>query len=359
MNVNNLNCQLEEFAELRHNAFVSVLELGSEGKHVAGIYGVNVPREILWAMDIVPINVFGIDGSNIEAAEKIMSKKSCSLLKASYGYIITDKCPFSHFAHIMVGTDYCGKKESMIYKLKKIKGAKKIYIIREHKNAYTQVSEYKNFIHFLQREFDTEFDKNKLAAVIKKTNAVGLLIQGITDIYMRHPRIMNGYDLVSIIYGSQFIFDLDRRIERLSQLRETLNIMLPESDTTFKRVLMTGVPLAGFREEILKPLSSLNYAILTLSGCEGENYKVANEEGDLFYNLSQKYEAENFCEKLSHIVSKYHIDGVINIKIKGCSLQYEDCSHLEIPHLSVTVDYNCDNYDKVLVHIKSFINNIQ
>ncbi|HAQ40709.1 MAG TPA: hypothetical protein DCM73_07670 [Clostridiales bacterium] len=71
-----LQCQLGEFKDMRHNAFIKALELKSEGKHIAGIYGVNIPREILWAMDIVPINIFGIDGSNIEAPEKHMIKKA-------------------------------------------------------------------------------------------------------------------------------------------------------------------------------------------------------------------------------------------------------------------------------------------
>lgn len=343
---------------MRNNAFVTALALSGEGRHIAGIYGVDVPREILWAMDIVPINVFGIDGSNIEAAEKFMDKKSCSLLKASYGYVITDRCPFSHFADVIIGTDYCRDKECMLYKLKNLKN---VYIINEYKNAHGLASEYKNFIYFLQRKFGIKLDENKLASAIKKTNAVGLLIQEITDIYMRHPGIMGCHDLEGIIYGSQFIFDLDRRLDKLYQLKEALDSESSESDVPFdaRRILITGPPLSGFRDEILKPLSSLNHAILTLSCCEGESYKIIDESSDLYYGLSQKYAAESLGEKLSLIVSKYNIDAVINVKIKGCNLQNEDYKHAGIPYFSITVDYNRDNYNKVLLRIKLFIDNIQ
>lgn len=156
---NKLQCQLEEFKNMRHNAFVRALELKSEGKHMAGIYGVNVPREILWALDIIPINIFGIDGSNIKAAEEFMDKKSCSILKASYGYVIMDKCPFSHFADIVIGTDYCRDKERMLHKLENIK---KVYIKKEHENVHDLILEYNNFVYFLQQEFNVSLDEDEL-----------------------------------------------------------------------------------------------------------------------------------------------------------------------------------------------------
>ncbi len=311
-----LQCQLEEFKDMRHNAFIKALELKSEGKHIAGIYGVNIPREILWAMDIVPINIFGIDGSNIEAAEKYMDKESCSLLKASYGYVITDRCPFSHFADIIVGTDYCSDKERMIYKLENIK---KTYIIKEHKNEHDLMIEYENFIYFLQQEFSVRLDEDKLVSVVEKINAVSKLIREITDIYMHHPDMMGCDDLRYIIYGSQFIFDLDERLDKLCQLRDTLDSELPESAPVSKgSVLITGAPLAVLNDEITEPLSSVNKAVIALSCCEGENYNIVNEGRNLYSGLARKYLAESCHENLDSIISEYKIETIINADIKGC-----------------------------------------
>lgn len=313
---NELHNQLEEFKEMRHNAFVKTLELKSEGKNIVGIYGVNVPREILWALDIVPINIFGIDGSNIKAAEEFIDKKSCSLIKASYGYVITDRCPFSHFSDIILGTDYCRDKECMLYKLENIK---KIYIIKEQKNAYELASEYKNFTNFLQQEFKTKLDENKLASAIKKINAVSRMLQEITDTYMRYPNIMRCDDLTSIIYGSQFIFDLDERLNKLYQLKETLEKILTEPVAPLNAggILITGAPFTGLNDEIIKPLSSLNKAILTSSYCEGENYKIIDETKDLYCGLAYKYLAESRQDNLNRVISKYNIETVINVTIKG------------------------------------------
>lgn len=352
---NNLLNQLEEFKNLRHEAFIKAYELKSEGKIIAGIYGKNVPREILWALDIIPINIFGIDGSNIEAAEEFIDKKSCSLLKASYGYIVADRCPFSHFADIIIGTNYCFDKECMINKLKYVK---QVYIIDEHKNTSDLLLEYRDFIYFLQKKFNiNKLDEDKLVKVVKRTNEINKLVQEITYIYMTHPYIMGCNELLNIIYGSQFIFDLDERLYKLQQLMEALNMALYEPAIPFNtgRILITGAPLAGFNEEIIKPLSSLNKAILTSSCCESENYKIVDESKDMFFSLAQKYLAISSQENLNCIISKYNIVALVNLPIKGC--KSETYSDLGIPYLTVNIDYNCE-YEEIIIKIKSFINKL-
>lgn len=349
-----LQNQLEEFENMRHEAFVTAFELKSEAKKIAGIYGVNIPREILWALDIIPVNIFGIDGSNVETAEKFIDEKNCSLIKASYGYIVADRCPFSHFTDIIIGTNYCINKERMINKLENIKTT---YIIKEHENATDLVTEYKNFIDYLQQKFNLDkFDEDKFLKIIKKTNNVSKLVQDITDIYMTHPDIMRCNDLINIIYGSQFILDLDDRLDRLQKLKETLDMSLPEPAVPFSSgsILITGVPMAGFNEEIIKPLSSLNKAILTSSCCEGENYKIVDETKDLFLGLAQKYIAVSSQENLNHIITKYNIKAVVNLNIEGCKLHEEVYKNIGVPYLTITVDYNCD-YEEVKEKVASFI----
>lgn len=346
---------LEEFENLRHEAFIKAYELKSEGKNIAGIYGENVPREILWALDIVPINIFGIDGSNIEAAEKFIDKEICSLLKASYGYVVTDRCPFSHFADIIIGTNYCLDKVCVINKLENIK---QVYIINEHKNTADLASEYKNFIYFLQKKFNiNKFDEDKLVKIVNKINNINKMIQEITDIYMAHLHIMGADDLLNIIYGSQFIFDLDQRICKLQKLKGILNRTLSESSIPFNStgsILITGVPLAGFNKEIIKPLSSLNKAIITSSCCEGENYKVVDDFENLYFSLAQKYMPISREENLNCIIYKYNVEAIVNLITKGCKLQSEDYNDLGIPYINLNVDYNCD-YEEIVAKIKDFI----
>lgn len=351
-----LRYQLEEFKEMRHKAFVAAYELNSEGKHIAGIYGVNVPREIFWAMDIVPVNVFGIDGSNIREAEKYMDEKDCSLLKASFGYVITDRCPFSHFASIIVGADCCPERECMMHNLEDIKD---VYIINEHGDINELEQEYRRFIEFLEHKFNVGFDEKKLSSIVEKTNEENKLIEEITHIYMSYPSIMGGHDLKSVIYGSRFIFDLDLRLDSLNRLKEAMKESLPRQykNLAAKRILIAGAPMEGMAEEILKPLSYMNHGIISLSYCEGESYKSVSNCNNLLLGLAQKYASEDFPQKLKCIVKRYNIDAVINLKFSGCNFQDESCGVLGLPYYEAEVGY-CNNYDKVLEVVKSFISRL-
>lgn len=348
-----LRYQLDEFKGMRNQAFVSAYELDIAGRYIAGVYGVNVPREIFWAMDIVPVDVFGIDGSNTKEAEKYMDEKECTLLKAGFGYVVTDRCPFSHFARIMVGTSSCPDRESMIHRLGDIKDT---YIINEYKDVSSIEKEYRQLIGFLERNFGVEFDEKKLASIVEKTNEEAGLIQEIIHIYMSNPFIMGCDDLNSVIYGSRFIFDLDMRLERLKQLTDTLKkSFIPEHESLdVKRILIAGAPMEGMVEEILKPLSEIKCGIISLSCCEGGNYRIVSGGNNLLHILAQKYVCEDFSDQLKYTLQLYDIDAVISLKFKGCYFKDRGKGVPKLPFFEAEIDY-CAGCHEVLKEVKSFI----
>ncbi|WMJ76173.1 MULTISPECIES: 2-hydroxyacyl-CoA dehydratase family protein [unclassified Sedimentibacter] len=348
----NLRFQLEEFKDMRHNAFIAALELKNAGKNIAGIYGVNVPRELLWAMDIIPINIFGIDGSNIKAAEKVLDKNLCSVIKSSYGYVITDKCPFSHFADIVVGTNYCPDKESMLHMLEDIKP---VYIIKEKKDVGDLALEYKKFGNYLQQKFNTAINKDKFLYVINKTNEISKLIIEITNIYMTHPNILSAGDLISIVYGSQFIFNLDERLNKLYNLKKSLIEFAVEQETVnASKVLITGAPMAPLNEEIFEPMRALKNAIVVFSQCEGENYCIADYDKNIYYTLAKKYLFENSLEYTKKIIEKYNIAVLVEAAARGCYVHNECCEASGLPCLKITVDYDKTEEDNI-IRLKEFI----
>lgn len=349
---NKLSSQLKEFNDMRHNAFIAALELKSNGKKIAGIYGVNVPREILWAMDIVPINIFGIDGSNIKSAEEVIDNNLCSLIKASYGYVITDRCPFSHFADVFIGTDYCPNKESMIRKLGELK---QVYIIKENKNVNELASEFKKFVKYLQQKFNIILEEDKLLDIVNKSNSISKIINEITDIYLHHTDVMSAVDLINIVYGSQFVFDLDDRYNKLYNLKKYLEEVIVESkNINTSSILITGATMAPLKDELLAYLHPIKSAIITESSCEGENYGVIDVEGDIYYNLAKKYLLVNRKEYINRIISKYNVSSLVKANMKGCILLNEISGFYGHSCLDTTVDYN-NNEKENVVKIQKFI----
>lgn len=359
--IRNLNDQLEEYKDDRRNAFISALTINSEGRYIAGIYGTDIPEEILWASDIVPINIYSIDDSNIKAAEEFIEPERCSLIKASYGYAITDKCPFTHLAHIIVGSDMCPDKTSMI---KKLGNLKEYYILSQHNNVEALASKYRRFASFLEQKFNLKISDSKLRCAIKKINDISKKMEELSELYMLKPDIISCDDLYSIIYGSQFILDLDERYAKLAETTESIENIKNTSHTpdngNRKRILITGAPLAGLKEKIIRPLSALDNisVIFSPSCCEGESYQLADESKDPYTALAEKYLSFTTLKDLTGLIVKFKADAVINVRLACCRTLSDICDHLDIPCLSLTTDYSEDDMEEVSKQLNHFICNL-
>lgn len=102
----------EEFAEQRKNSFLAVKELKDKGVPVVGSYCTYFPQELAMAMGAASVSLCSTSDETIAEAEKELPKNLCPLIKSSYGFARTDKCPFFYFSDVVVGETTCdGKKK--------------------------------------------------------------------------------------------------------------------------------------------------------------------------------------------------------------------------------------------------------
>ena len=335
---------LEEFRDARRNAYVDTIQLKSRARHVAGVFGKNIPREILWAMDITPVNVYSIDDSNIAASDGIIDKDSCSLIKASYGYTAAERCPLIYSADVIIGDDMCPHKTLMISKITEFKDT---YIIKNHKTTEELEAEYRKFIKFTENKFSVKMDENKLNEVIGKINSISEITTDIISMYTEMKCPINVCDLHNIIYGGQFILDLDERYAKLSEIHNILkeasrdNIFFKNKDSEI--ILITGAPLAGLTEEVLTPLSQIEdvFAVLSTSLCEGENYNIAELCENPYMTLAKKY--SNDYDAVKEIV-KENISQTIDVRLSGCGVLPEPDHNLPLSSLTVVYGDNVDEF---------------
>ena len=104
----------EEFAEQRQKSFLAVKQLKDKGIPVIGSYCTYFPKEIAMAMGAATVSLCSTSDETIPAAEKDLPRNLCPLIKSSYGFAKTDKCPFFYFSDVVVGETTCdGKKENV------------------------------------------------------------------------------------------------------------------------------------------------------------------------------------------------------------------------------------------------------
>ena len=111
----------EEFAEQRQKSFLAVKELKEKGVPVVGSYCTYFPKEIAMAMGAGCVSLCSTSDETIPEAEKDLPKNLCPLIKSSYGFAKTDKCPFFYFSDVVVGETTCDGKKKMYEYMSEIK----------------------------------------------------------------------------------------------------------------------------------------------------------------------------------------------------------------------------------------------
>ena len=84
----------EEFAEQRKNSFLAIKKIKDQNIPVIGSYCTYFPQEIAMAMGAASVGLCSMSDETIPVAEQTLPKNLCPLIKASYGFAVTDKCPF-------------------------------------------------------------------------------------------------------------------------------------------------------------------------------------------------------------------------------------------------------------------------
>ena len=84
----------EQFAEQRKNSFLHVKELKDKGIPVVGVFCTYFPQEIAMAMGACVVGLCSTSDETIKDAERDLPSNLCPLIKSSYGFALTDKCPF-------------------------------------------------------------------------------------------------------------------------------------------------------------------------------------------------------------------------------------------------------------------------
>ena len=106
----NLPADFETYPEMRKRGFMHMKALKEKGAKVVGLFCSFVPLELVYAAGALPIGLCAFTDEPIPAAEAILPRNLCPLIKASYGFALTDTCPYFYFSDFVVGETTCDGK---------------------------------------------------------------------------------------------------------------------------------------------------------------------------------------------------------------------------------------------------------
>lgn len=104
----------DEFVDARKQGFIRAKEFKDNGGKLAGCLCSYTPQEVLDAAGIATVGLCGTSNETILDAEKVLPKNLCPLIKSTYGFAYSEKCPYTYFSDIIIGETTCdGKKEDV------------------------------------------------------------------------------------------------------------------------------------------------------------------------------------------------------------------------------------------------------
>lgn len=369
----------EEFAEQRKNSFLTVKELKDKGIPIVGAYCTYFPQEIAMAMGAATVGLCSTSDETIPVAERDLPKNLCPLIKSSYGFAITDKCPFFYFSDVVVGETTCDGKKKMYEYMAEFKDVFLMELPNSQREEGLKLwkSEIIRFKEYLEKKFDVEITEDQIREAIKVNNAGRRSLKRLYEVMRHDPAPIKGQDLFKVLYGSTFKFDrkaipaeVDALVDKIEK-EYAEGIMQEEKP----RILVTGCPVGGATEKVIKAIEDNGGIVVTYENCTGAKSidKLVDEDNpDVYDALARRYlnigcsvmtPNPNRLELMGRLIDEYQADGVVEVLLQACHTYSVESKGIRdfvnekkgIPYISVETDYSQADIGQLNTRIAAFI----
>ncbi|SFA83699.1 double-cubane-cluster-containing anaerobic reductase [Clostridium frigidicarnis] len=372
---------INEFSDARRNAFIKIKELKDQGKNIIGVYCGFAPWEVLSASGAISAWLCGMDGETVEDAERDLPRNLCPLIKSSYGYAITEKCPFYYFSDMLVGETTCDGKKKM-YELLSKRKSMFVMQIPQTPNGKAAYEYYKSGIlelkETLEKQFNVKITDEALREKIALRNRERQALRTYYGLSKLCPPPMTGYDLRKVIQGTLYISDKEKEIEDIKTITnktmENYNNGVRPVSTNAKRILVTGCPLGDSTEKVITAIESNGGVVVCYENCSGakDESLLVDESKNPIDALTERYlrtacacmsPNDNRIEYLSYLIDEYKVDGVVEVILQAChtynveSVRIKDFvrNDKDLPYIKIETDYSTSDLGQLNTRIQAFI----
>lgn len=371
----------EHFGEARKNGFLHVKQIKERGGRVAGIFCTFTPTELLDAAGISPVSLCGMSDETIPDAEAHLPKNLCPLIKSSYGFAVSDKCPYTYFSDLIVGETTCDGKKKMYELLGKLK---EVYVLKLPQGDSPDAlqlwtAELHRFRKYLEETFDISITDAALRQAARVRNEERAARCALMALQKQVPPPAWGYDLCKVLEGAGFLFDRQEVIEKLQSLHARLSD--PQQDAgqrpvpaSAKRILITGCPIGGVLDKTVRIIEEQGGVVVCFENCSGIKamlQQVDTEAPDIMQAIAKRYldigcavmsPNQNRMELLKTLVEEYHIDGVVEVDLQACTPYTVEAysvrrlmEQLRIPCLTLETDYAKSDAGQLSTRLEAFL----
>ncbi|MBU3104368.1 double-cubane-cluster-containing anaerobic reductase [Clostridium gasigenes] len=369
----------ENFSEARRNGFITAKTLKDNNIPLVGTFCTYMPQEIVMAAGAVVVSLCSTSDETIGEAEIDLPRNLCPLIKSSYGFGKTDKCPYFYFADLIVGETTCDGKKKMYEYLGDFKDVHVMQLPNTQigEKSYElwkdEVIKLKNII---EKKFALQITEDQIKEAIKLKNRERVALKNFYTLGQLNPPAISGTDILKVVYGATFKFDKEISIKELENITEKVKIEYEEGKRldSKPRILITGCPIGGASEKVVKAIEDNGAYVVAYENCtvSKANELLVDENKNVYDALAEKYLAIgcscmspnlNRIDLLEKMIEEYKVDGVVDVVLQAChtyavetlSIKRFVSGKHKIPYMAVETDYSQSDVGQLNTRMAAFV----
>lgn len=371
----------EEFNEQRKASFIHVKDFKQAGNRLVGFLCSYTPLEIIDAAGASSVALCGTSDEVIPEAEKVLPANLCPLIKSTYGFAYSEKCPFTYFSDMIVGETTCDGKKKMYELLSELKETHILHLPQGRDRAYESDGWYEEcrlLLERLEKLYGITITDEDLRAAVARRNRLREAQLSMFELQALEPPAMTGVELMSTMFAGTFSFDIvsyTKKIEETVAARRSAyeaGERLVPADA--KRILITGCPVGGVINKIGRTIETNGGVIVCMDDCSGERtarMMVDENAPDILRAISDRYLDINCSvmtpndgrmENTLAMCEKYHVDGIVENVLTACHTFNVESARMQkavedagIPYLKIETDYSAGDQGQIDTRIAAFI----
>lgn len=373
----------ESYAQARKNGFLKMKELKESGQRIVGAYCSFIPTELVEAAGGTVVSLCASSEEPIPAAEADLPRNLCPLIKASYGFGLTDTCPYFYFCDFIVGETTCDGKTKMFELMDQLKHT---YVMqlpsRRDENALNAWEiEIRNLWKKLEDFYGITITEEDVRRAIELKNREREVMLRFLELGKLNPAPISGYEMGSRLDSLGFDPDIEHRCRMIEERTEEVLRNWEENfkgkPSTRPRILVTGCPNSGIREKTIRRIEELGADVVAFDSCNGTREKIEKVDTTMPVTraLAKKYLNIN-CSVMSpnqsrmdyiqEMIRDYQVDGVLELVLQSCHTYAIEAYYVKkaaaemgVPYLNIETDYSTADSGQINTRLEAFLETIE
>lgn len=373
----------EEFGEKKREAFLEIKEYKDKGIPVVGMYCAYFPTELAMAVGAIPVGLCSFSNETITAAERDLPKSMCPLVKSSYGFAISDRCPFFHFADLVIGETTCDGKKKMYELMSEFKPVH----VMELPNSQSErglafwKSEIIRTKEYLEEFFHIVITEEMIRDAVHLNNEIRMSLKNLCELMKLDPAPVKGEDIQKMVQGSKYRFDFATTPGVVKEVIDKIMTEYRQGKHLEKRprILVTGCPIGGDSLKVIRAIEDNGGVVVAIENCSGVRTlgnPVEEDCEDIYEAIARKYLStgcsimtpnDNRIDLIGEIIDEYHVDGVVEMILTGCHATGAESVYIRkfvteekhLPYIAVDTDYSTADQGQIATRLTAFLEMIQ